>query len=101
MNPVSARHAKSARNRVTLDIIGTPAHVERRLVAGLRDLAARAGASSQHRDLSLVLDHSLKAPTLTLRRAELRTLLDVAAQSPPCFAHLSAELERATSASKT
>jgi len=71
--------------------------LERELVVDLRDAAARrAGVSSRYRDLSLVLDRSLTAGTLTLRRGESRLLLRLAAGGGDRLRALARELQQAT-----
>jgi hypothetical protein len=82
-----------SRDRIRFDIFGVVVPIERRLVLELRDAAAaRAGVSSRHRDLSLVLDRSLTTASLSLRRPELRALLALAASDLDRFATIAQEL---------
>jgi hypothetical protein len=88
--------AVHSRDRIRFDIFGVVVPIERRLVLELRDAAAaRAGVSSRHRDLSLVLDRSLTTGSLSLRRPELRSLLALAKGNPDRFATIAQELESA------
>lgn len=75
-----------AGNSIQLDVFGTVVPLPRRLVAALRAAAAeRAGVSSRHRDLSLVLDRALRSGSTTLTRADLRALAAIAEEEPVAF----------------
>ncbi len=67
-----------------LDILGRQVTVSRAAAARLRDLAAaRAGASSSQRDLSLVLDRAARTgATVPLQRGEARALLELVDAEP-------------------
>jgi hypothetical protein len=87
---------RSRDDHIRVDLFGVIVPVEPALVLELRDAAAeRAGDSSRHRDLSLLLDRSLTTETLTLRRHELRTLLRLTAASPERFRSVVADLQQA------
>ena len=62
-----------------LDLGGRRVRVRRPVAQLLRDAAARrAGSSSAHRDLSLVLTRAIESGSLVaLQRAEMRTLLEL------------------------
>jgi hypothetical protein len=64
---------------IELDILGRVIAVPTAAVARLRDMAAaRAGLSSSHRDLSLVLDRGLRRRSIVLlQRGEARALLEL------------------------
>lgn len=64
---------------IELDILGRVIAVPTPAVARLRDMAAaRAGLSSSHRDLSLVLDRGLRRRSIVLlQRGEARALLEL------------------------
>jgi hypothetical protein len=65
---------------VRIDLPHGPVELDRVVVERPRDVAAAsAGRSSAARDLSIVLTRALaELGTVALRRAELRTLLEVA-----------------------
>ena len=69
---------------IKLDILGRVVAAPSAAVAELRDLAAaRAGVSSSHRDLSLVLDRALLSKTMVvLQRGEARALLELIEDHP-------------------
>jgi hypothetical protein len=68
---------------IRVDLCGETVHLEQALVVELRDAAAaRAGTSSRHHDLSLLLNRSLTTGSLTLRRSKLRTLIRLALSLP-------------------
>jgi len=53
------------------EVVAVPVEVVRAIAAAA---AARAGVSSRHRDLSLLLGRALDSRKVTLSRAEVRTL---------------------------
>jgi hypothetical protein len=62
-------------DQIQLDVVGDAVVLPRDLVSSLAIAAAsRAGVSSRHRDLSLVLRRALDAGKATLNRAEARAL---------------------------
>jgi hypothetical protein len=64
-----------AEEEIQLDIHGTRVSVPREVVGRLAAAAAaRAGVSSRHRDLSLVLGRALDSGRVTLSRSEARAL---------------------------
>jgi hypothetical protein len=66
---------------IRLDLPGRTISLDAAIVKELRDAAAAAaGRSSPARDLSLLLERALRQGTLTLRRAELETLINLARQ---------------------
>lgn len=72
---------------IQLDVLGATVRVPRRLAEELRAAAAaRAGVSSRHRDLSLVLDRALGSGSATLTRADLLALDAIAEEQPEPFA---------------
>jgi len=77
------RRAAPTQRRVVLDIGGRRVDLGPDETVQLRNAAAAcAGSSSAARDLSLVLDHALRRPqVLALRRAEARTLAQIARQA--------------------
>jgi hypothetical protein len=63
---------------IELNLDGKAVNVPRELVGGLAAAAAaRAGVSARHRDLSLLLQHSLDSGRGSLRPIEVRTLCAV------------------------
>jgi|SRR5581483_7966014 len=84
------------RDRIRLDLFGAIVAIERPLVIELRDAAAaRAGASSRYRDLSLLLDRSLSTGTLTPRRHEFRLMVRLAAAGAQPLQALARDLREA------
>lgn len=81
---------------IQLDVFGTVVPLPRELVAELRAAAAaRAGVSSIHRDLSLVLDRALGSGSATLTRADLRALGVIGEEKPEPFAEAVRRLQEA------
>jgi hypothetical protein len=81
---------------IQLDVFGTVVRLPRELVALLRTAAAaRAGASSIHRDLSLVLDRALGSGSATLTRGDLRALGVIGEEEPEPFAEAVRQLQEA------
>lgn len=61
--------------KIELDVVGEPVAVPRDLVHRLAAAAAaRAGVSSRHRDLSILLGRALDSGKVSLSRAEARAL---------------------------
>jgi hypothetical protein len=87
-----------ATEEIELDLHGRPVGVPREIVSRLAAAAAaRAGVSSRHRDLSLVLGRGLDAGRVTLRRGEARTLRAVLEEEQGGFGAEGEELLRAAS----
>jgi hypothetical protein len=64
-----------AEEAIEIDVFGTAVDVPREVVGRLAAAAAaRAGVSSRHRDLSIVLGRALASGKVSLSRAEARTL---------------------------
>ena len=62
-------------DEIELDVLGHAVRVPRDVVSSLATAAAgRAGVSSRHRDLSLLLRRALESGKGNLNRAEARTL---------------------------
>jgi|SRR5579884_1769270 len=83
---------------IELDLCGegvaVPADLVRALAAAA---AARAGISSRHRDLSILLGRALDSGRVALSRAEVRTLRAVLEERDwPSFGAAAAELLRAS-----
>ena len=77
-----------APQEIRLDAFGEVVTVARAAVEELRaTAAARAGVSSQHRDLSLALDRALAGGTAALGRSDLRALLAVVEEHPDSGGH--------------
>lgn len=73
--------------------VGVGSDVVRALAAAA---AARAGVSSQHRDLSILLGRALESGQVALGRAEVRALRAVLEESGDRFGPAGAELLRAS-----
>ena len=83
---------------IELDLCGesvTVPHDVARTVAAAA--AARAGISSRHRDLSLLLGRALDTGKVSLTRAEVRTLRAVLEEGGGSFGPAGSELLRASS----
>ena len=87
-----------ATEEIELDLHGRPVGVPREIVSRLAAAAtARAGVSSRHRDLSLVLGRGLDAGRVRLSRSEARTLRAVLEEQQSGFGAEGEELFRAAS----
>ena len=87
-----------ATDEIELDLHGRPVGVPREIVSRLAAAAAaRAGVSSRHRDLSLVLGRGLDAGRVRLSRSEARTLRAVLEEQQGGFGAEGEELFRAAS----
>ena len=87
-----------ATDEIELDLHGRPVGVPREIVSRLAAAAAaRAGVSSRHRDLSLVLGRGLDAGCVRLSRSEARTLRAVLEEQQGGFGAEGEELFRAAS----
>jgi hypothetical protein len=87
-----------ATEEIELDLHGRPVGVPREVVSRLAAAAAaRAGVSSRHRDLSLVLGRGLDAGRVRLSRSEARTLRAVLEEQQGGFGAEGEELFRAAS----
>ena len=82
---------------IEIDLHGTVVSVARDVVSALAAAAAaRAGVSSRHRDLSLLLGRALESGRVALGRGEVRALCAVIeAEHPDRFGPGAAELLRA------
>ncbi|MBV8258981.1 MAG: hypothetical protein JO073_14310 [Actinobacteria bacterium] len=68
---------------IHVDVFGAVVRLPRDLVGELRSAAAaRAGVSSRHRDLSLVLDRALDSGSATLTHGDLRALTAIREEEP-------------------
>lgn len=84
-------------DEIEIDVLGDAVLVPRQVVSSLAAAAAsRAGVSSRHRDLSLVLRRSLEAGKVALSRAEARALRAVLEEQRDGFGQAGVELLRAT-----
>jgi hypothetical protein len=87
-----------AEEEIELDVHGRPVGVPREVVSRLAAAAAaRAGVSSRHRDLSLVLGRALDSGRVTLTRSEAKALRAVLEEAQSGFGAEGAELLRAAS----
>ena len=87
-----------ATDEIELDLHGRPVGVPREIVSRLAAAAAaRAGVSSRHRDLSLVLGRSLDQGRVSLSRAEARALRAVLEEEQNGFGAAGDELLLAAS----
>jgi hypothetical protein len=87
-----------AAEEIELDLHGRPVDVPRDVVSRLAAAAAaRAGVSSRHRDLSLVLGRALDSGRVTLTRSEARALRAVLEEERSGFGAAGDELLRAAS----
>jgi hypothetical protein len=85
-----------APREIRLDLFGSVVSVRRELVDELRaEAAAQAGVSSQHRDLSLVLDRALETGGAVLGRSDVRALVAVLELRAPDADEEVADLVRA------
>jgi hypothetical protein len=76
------------------EIVGVPREVVSKLAAAA---AARAGISSRHRDLSLLLGRALESGRVTLSRGEGRALRVVLEEGPGGYGAPGDDLLRAAS----
>jgi len=87
-----------AEEAIDLDVhghmVGVPREVVSRLAAAA---AARAGISSRHRDLSLLLGRALESGKVTLTRGEARALRVVLEEEPGGYGTPGDDLLRAAS----
>lgn len=82
---------------IHLDLCGETVEVPREVVRTLAAAAAaRAGISSRHRDLSLLLGRALDSGKVTLSRAEVRTLRAVLEEEDEGLGTAGGELLRAS-----
>ncbi len=82
-------------DEIELDVQGRALRVPREVVSALAAAAAaRAGVSSRHRDLSLLLGRSLESGRVTLSRAEARALRAVLEERRNGFGAVGEELLR-------
>jgi hypothetical protein len=81
---------------IELDLDGKAVSVPRELVGGLAAAAAaRAGVSTRHRELSLLLHRALESGRASLRRVEVSALCAVLEEAhPDRFGPAGAELLR-------
>lgn len=83
---------------IELDLQGELVVVPRKVVSGLAAAAAaRAGISSRHRDLSLVLGRALEVGRVTLSRGEARALRVVLEEEGSGYGSAGDDLLRAAS----
>ena len=83
---------------IELDVHGQVLPVPREVVRSLAAAAAaRAGVSSRHRDLSLLLGRALESGRVTLSRGEARALRAVLEEAPNAHGPAGDDLLRATS----
>lgn len=75
------------------ELVEVPPDVVRTLAAAA---AARAGVSSRHRDLSILLGRALESGKVSLSRAEVRTLRAVLEEQQGAFGPAGDELLRAS-----
>ena len=82
---------------IEIDLAGKGVSVPRNVVGALAAAAAaRAGVSSRHRDLSLLLNRALESGRGILARADVRALCAVLDEEhPDHFGPAAAELRRA------
>lgn len=81
---------------IEIDLAGKGVSVPRNLVGALAaTAAARAGVSSRHRDLSLLLNRALESGRGILARADVRALCAVLDEEHPDLGPAAAELRRA------
>jgi hypothetical protein len=82
---------------IEIDLAGKGVSVPRNVVGALAAAAAaRAGVSSRHRDLSLLLNRALESGRGILARADVRALCAVFEEEhPDHFGPAAAELRRA------
>lgn len=86
-----------AAEEIELDVVGDAVPVPRDVVNALAAAAAaRAGVSSRHRDLSIVLGRALHSGKVSLSRAEARALRAVLEEGRDSFGPAGAALLRAT-----
>lgn len=87
-----------AEEAIELDVhgqmVGVPREVVSRLAAAA---AARAGVSSRHRDLSLLLGRALESGRVSLNRGEARALRAVLEEEPNGYGASGDDLLRAAS----
>lgn len=84
-------------DEIEIDVFGDLVAVPREVVSSLAAAAAgRAGVSSRHRDLSLVLRRAMEAGKASLNRSEARALRAVLEEQRDGFGSAGAELLRAT-----
>lgn len=87
-----------AAEEIELDVVEHPVAVPREVVEDLAAAAAeRAGVSSRHRDLSLLLGRALHSGKVSLSRGEARALRAVLEEGRGRFGQAGAALLRATS----
>jgi hypothetical protein len=87
-----------AEEAIELDVHGQELAVPREIVRSLAAAAAaRAGVSSRHRDLSLLLGRALESGRVTLSRGEARALRAVLEEEPNAHGPSGDALLRATS----
>jgi hypothetical protein len=87
----------SQEEMIEIDLAGKGVSVPRNVVGALAAAAAaRAGVSSRHRDLSLLLNRALESGRGILARADVRALCAVFEEEhPDHFGPAAAELRRA------
>jgi hypothetical protein len=86
-----------AQEEIELDVHGQPVAVPREVVRSLAAAAAaRAGVSSRHRDLSLLLGRALESGRVVLSRGEARALRAVLEEKPDAYGAAGADLLRAS-----
>jgi hypothetical protein len=93
---VMIRSQMAGTDEIRIDVFGATVLLSRREVTALREAAAaRAGVSSRHRDLSLVLNRALETGGVSLTRPELTALFALVEEAPARFASVGGELRRA------
>lgn len=86
-----------ATKEIEIEVVGDPVAVPRDVVDALAAAAAaRAGVSSRHRDLSLLLGRALHSGKVSLSQAEARALRAVLEEERGRFGPVGAALLRAT-----
>ena len=90
--------AQEATDAIELEVHGETVGVPREVVSKLAAAAAtRAGVSSRHRDLSLLLGRALESGRVTLSRGEARALRVVLEEEPSGYGAPGDDLLRAAS----
>jgi hypothetical protein len=83
-------------DEIRVDVFGAAVLLPRHEVTALREAAAaRAGISSRHRDLSLVLNRALETGSVSVTRPELTALFALVEEAPERFASVGGELRDA------
>ena len=86
-----------AQEEIELDVHGQVVRVPREVVRSLAAAAAaRAGISSRHRDLSLLLGRALESGRVVLSRGEARALRAVIEEEPNAYGAAGGDLVRAS-----